>query len=226
MNKYTRVLEIAPGAAPGPVWGKGGPASGCPSHLGSRATSGWQPQASGGLQGRGEAGVRVCPEVQDRGTGMEPKGAGQRDRAVPKGEGQRERTVVRCAGQKDRDSAKRCGTEGQSRAQEVQDRGTAHCPLREHPRPHPTSPWQPRPGSPSPRVLAPAPRQHPACPAAPPLGRCIPPARGQRAQQPWQGWPLIPGHASPGGTVAVTHSPIGDQCPRRTIRDKAGAAGG
>lgn len=176
---------------------------------------------------------------------MEPKGAGQRDRAVPRGSGQRDmprdvgqrdravpkvpgqRTETRCAGQ-DKDSPERCRTEGQSRAQEVQDRGTAHCPLREHPHPHPhpTSPWQPRPGSPSPRVLAPAPRQRPACPAAPPLGRCIPPARGQRAQQPWQGWPLIPGHASPGGTVAVTHSPIGDQCPRRTIRDKAGAAGG
>lgn len=127
MNKYTRLLEIAPGAAPGPARGKGGPASGSPSHLGSRATSGWQPQAGpaagGGLQGRGEAGVRVCPEVQDRGTGMEPKGAGQRDTAVPKGEGQRERTVVRCAGQKDRDSAKRCETEGQSRAQRFRTEG-------------------------------------------------------------------------------------------------------
>lgn len=176
-------------------------------------------------------GQGQCQEMWDRGT--EPSPEGQRD--IPRDVGQRDRAVPRVnrtedrdhrgAGQ-DKDSPERCRTEGQSRAQEVQDRGTAHCPLREHPRPHPTSPWQPRPGSPSPRVLAPAPRQHPACPAAPPLGRCIPPARGQRAQQPWQGWPLIPGHASPGGTVAVTHSPIGDQCPRRTIRDKAGAAGG
>lgn len=146
--------------------------------------------------------------------------------------------------------SQRCGTEGQTdRGAEGQtdratpggvgqmDRAMASCtspPVGPSPSPSLSQPRQ-QPHGPVPALLASGPcgptsRQCPPRPSVRPsppiLIHHIPPARGQRAQQPWQAWPLIPGHASPGGTVAVTHSPIGDQCPRRTIRDKAGAAGG
>lgn len=133
------------------------------------------------------------PEMQDRRTGQVPRSAGQTDRAVPT----------------------------------YPDSQVAPLHLRDRPPSHPIpSPVTIASGTapsrlPSPPVDAdPRPASSRLVRPPPPIRR-IPPARGQRAQQRWQRWPLIPGHASPGGTVAVTHSLIGDQCPRRTIRDKA-----
>lgn len=132
--------------------------------------------------------------------------------------------------------SQKCRTEGQDKYPEVQNRQTELCPPTQTLRwprytcgtvPHPiASPVTIASGTapsrlPSPPVDAdPRPASSRLVRPPPPIRR-IPPARGQRAQQRWQRWPLIPGHASPGGTVAVTHSLIGDQCPRRTIRDKA-----
>lgn len=182
-----------------------------------------------------------------RGMGMWDRGmvpfpeSRQRDRAVPRAAGQELCHSQRCrTGQ----CPEVCGRrtvpfpEMQDRRTgqhpDVQDRQTELCPpaqtLR---RPHSTCGTVPIPSPvtiasrtapsrlPSPPVDAdPRPASSRLVRPPPPIRR-IPPARGQRAQQRWQRWPLIPGHASPGGTVAVTHSLIGDQCPRRTIRDKA-----
>lgn len=158
--------------------------------------------------------------MQDRGIVSFPE---EQDRTVPRSVGQEECVVPRNAGQE----------RTMPRGAEQTDRAVPTCPdpqvapfhLRNPPHPIPSLVTIASGTAPS-RFPSPPVDADP-CPASsrlvrpPPPIRRIPPARGQRAQQRWQRWPLIPGHASPGGTVAVTHSLIGDQCPRRTIRDKA-----
>lgn len=151
--------------------------------------------------------MRCVAQVQVR---TVPRSVGQEDCVIPRNAGQKEKTIPTGAGQ----------TELCPPAQTLR---WPHSTCRTHPTPSPvtiasgTAPSR----LPSPPVDAdPRPASSRLVRPPPPIRR-IPPARGQGAQQRWQRWPLIPGHASPGGTVAVTHSLIGDQCPRRTIRDKA-----